>query len=106
MEAAPPTLATSLLRTQYLSSASMNLSTGLSTGVPNAAQTPARSLRFSDRSNNALGSYHLGVTGPGRTPSKKLPRYSLQSGYDKYVALPTTPFTSWESLIFLISSED
>ena len=90
MEAAPPTLATSLLRTQYLSSASMNLSTGLSTGVPNAAQTPVRSLRFSERSNNALGSHNLGVSGPGRTPSKKLPRYSLQSGYDKYVALPTT----------------
>ena len=83
MEAAPPTLATSLLRTQYLTSTGLNLSTGISTGASNTSETPGRSLRFMDKSINAINA-------TGRTPSKKLPRYSLQSGYDKYVALPTS----------------
>ena len=90
MEAAPPTLATSLLRTQYLTSTGLNLSTGLSTGASNTSETPGRSFRFMDKSINAIGSHQLGINATGRTPSKKLPRYSLQSGYDKYVALPTS----------------
>ena len=90
METAPPNLATSLLRTQYLSSGALNLSTGLPTGVSTGTETPGRSLRFMDKSISGLGSHQLGIAGSGRTPSKKLPRYSLQSGYDKYVALPTS----------------
>ena len=94
MEAAPPTIATSLLRTQYLSSASMNYSSGLSTSIPNSVETPGRSLRYMDKSISALSSHPLGTANSGRTPSKKLPRYSLQSGYDKYVALPTSEHVS------------
>ena len=59
MEAAPPTLATSLLRTQYLTSTGLNLSTGISTKASNISETPGRSLRFMDKSINPIGSHQL-----------------------------------------------
>ena len=85
-----PTLASSLLRTQYLSSAALNLSTGVGSGIVNTSGMSNKSFRFLDTSLSSKVPPQYGISANSRTPSKKLPRYSLQSGYDKYVALPTS----------------
>ena len=92
IDSAPPTLASSLLRSQYLpsTSAALNLSTAYSAGTVNTPTTSSRSLRIMDTSINHYGPHQFGIPANTRTPSKKLPRYSLQSGYDKYVSLPTS----------------
>ena len=96
MESAAPNLASSLLRNQYLSSSSagFNINTGIGHGVASTSGTSGRSLRFMDSSVNVPNSNQPGLSTLSRTPSKKLPRYSLQSGYDKYVAMPTSAHAS------------
>ena len=100
IDSAPPTLTSSLLRTQYLSSsaAGLNLSSGTGMGLGTPANVAGRSLRFMDASISGAHSHKMSMVGSSRTPSKKLPRYSLQSGYDKYVALPTSAQTNDQQL--------
>ena len=64
MDSAPPTLASSLLRSQYLPSTSvaMNLSTGFPTGAGNTPSTSSRSLRIMDTSMNSYGPPQYGIS--------------------------------------------
>ena len=89
MDSASPMIPSCLIRTQLLSDTQ-----GGGTNLPaHKVAGPNRSFRFTmgeTGMNSSFQKRSLLVSAIGGRMSRKLPQYSLQSGYDKFFSLPTS----------------